>query len=53
MLFVRELGSIPVLKGGSKSLQVGLLPYSHKTCNEDKKVAQLWTVDRTPAYHAL
>ena len=39
MIFVREVGWILmlVLKGGSTSLQVVLLPYSHRTYNEDKK----------------
>ena len=42
MFFVREVGSM-VLKDGSTSLQLGLLPYSHRTYNEDKKIVQLWT----------
>jgi hypothetical protein len=55
MVFVRKVGAIPipVPKGGSTSLEVVLLPYSHRTYNENKKVVQLWTTDRMPDYHAL
>ena len=38
-MFFRKVGSIPmlVLKGGATSLEVDLLPYSHRTYNEDKR----------------